>query len=167
MLFLQRQLSTAATTALPQCQAPSVVPGAAAVNHCASPIPLLVFSICHYSTYTLGPTLKISPRLLPGRPTKGPATQALPHYLCMPRDTAWQNGAWPLTLCAPPPRRHQPAAAFLPPCSLLVQTLFCTRLPHVPITLLGSGFFKRRQTTDAAARTRVSSFPSPFLNFSS
>ena len=45
---------------------------------------------------------------------------------------------------------------FLLACSLLVQTLFCTRLPHVPITLLGSDSFKRRQTTDAAARTRAS-----------
>ena len=66
------------------------------------------------------------------------------------------------------PAPHLLCGAALPPaCSLLlVQTLFCTRLPHVPITLLGSGFFKRRQTTDAAARTRASPFPSPYFDFS-
>ena len=66
------------------------------------------------------------------------------------------------------PAPHLLCGAALPPaCSLLlVQTLFCTRLPHVPITLLGSGFFKRRQTTDAAARTRASLFPSPYFDFS-
>ena len=69
-------------------------------GHCAPPIPLLVFSICHYSTYTLGPTLKISPRLLlaawlpgclPVRPTKGPTTRAP-----LPRHRA--AATWPVLL---------------------------------------------------------------------
>ena len=48
------------------------------------PIPLLVFSICHYSTYTLGPTLKISPCLLGGHPTKRwPMCLCLPTSLCL------------------------------------------------------------------------------------
>ena len=104
------------------------------------------------------------PGCLPVRPTKGPTTRApLPR-----RHRA--AATWPVLLLLrplPPAAPHLLCAALPPACSLLlVQTLFCTRLPHVPITLLGSGFFKRRQTTDAAARTRASPFPSPYFDFS-
>ena len=146
-LFLQRQLSPPSVGPPPRRNR-ALPPRQLSFQ----PIPLLVFSICHYSTYTLGPTLKISPCLLGGHPTKRwPMCLCLPTSLCL---------ALPLYYVRARVRTACVLACLQPACANFILHTTAPRSHY--IAWLG---LLQKKTNDGRSCTDTGLIPLPYFGF--